>query len=171
MRRNHYFLTYFLLLILQILVSNYLNLSPYVTLSVLPVMILMLPIRFGTIFAMILAFVSGLTVDWLSEGVIGLNALALVPVALARKGIIYLVFGSEFFARKEDISLRKHGFAKMSVAIVMSHALFLLFYIWADGAATRPFSFNALRFGVSLVAGWLLAILLSRTLATNDHDL
>ena len=86
-------------------------------------------------------------------------------------GIIYLVFGSEFFARKEDISLRKHGFAKMSVAIVMSQALFLLFYIWADGAATRPFSFNALRFGVSLVAGWLLAILLSRTLATNDHDL
>lgn len=171
MRRNHYFLTYFLLLILQILVSNYLNLSPYVTLSVLPVMILMLPIRFGTIFAMILAFVSGHTVDWLSEGVIGLNALALVPVALARKGIIYLVFGSEFFARKEDISLRKHGFAKMSVAIVMSQALFLLFYIWADGAATRPFSFNALRFGVSLVAGWLLALLLSRTLATNDHDL
>ena len=59
----------------------------------------------------------------------------------------------------------------MSVAIVMSQALFLLFYIWADGAATRPFSFNTLRFGVSLVAGWLLAILLSRTLATNDHDL
>ena len=171
MRRNHYFLTYFLLLILQILVSNYLNLSPYVTLSVLPVMILMLPIRFGTVFAMILAFVSGLTVDWLSEGVIGLNALALVPVALARKGIIYLIFGSEFFARKEDISLRKHGFAKMSVAIVMSQTLFLLFYIWADGAATRPLSFNALRFGVSLVTGWLLAILLSRTLATNDHDL
>ena len=171
MRRNHYFLTYFLLLILQILVSNYLNLSPYVTLSVLPVMILMLPIRFGTIFAMILAFVSGLTVDWLSEGVIGLNALALVPVALARKGIIYLVFGSEFFARKEDISFRKHGFAKMSVAIVMSQTLFLLFYIWADGAATRPLSFNAIRFGVSLLAGWLLAILLSRTLDSNDHDL
>ena len=171
MRRNHYFLTYFLLLILQILVWNYLNLSPYVTLSVLPVMILMLPIRFGTVFAMILAFVSGLAVDWLSEGVIGLNALALVPVALARKGIIYLVFGSEFFARKEDISFRKHGFAKMSVAIVMSQTLFLLFYIWADGAATRPLSFNALRFGVSLLAGWLLAILLSRTLDSNDHDL
>ena len=170
MRRNHYFLTYFLLLILQILVCNYLNLSPSVTLSVLPVMILMRPIRFGTVFAMILAFVSGLAVDWLSEGVIGLNALALVPVALARKGIIYLVFGSEFFARKEDISFRKHGFAKMSVAIVMSQTLFLLFYIWAD-AATRLLSFNAIRFGVSLLAGWLLAILLSRTLDSNDHDL
>ena len=171
MRRNHYFLSYFLLLVLQIFLCNYFNLSPLLSLSILPVLILMLPIRYGTVFAMLLAFVSGLTVDWLSEGVIGLNALALVPVALARKGIIYLVFGSEFFARKENISLRKHGFAKMSVAIVMAQSLFLLLYVWADGAATRPFSFNALRFFVSLIAGWLLSLLLSKALAVNDHDL
>lgn len=171
MRRNHFFLSFFLLLILQILLSNYLNLSPYLSLTILPVLILMLPIRFGTLFAMILAFVSGLAVDFLSEGVLGLNALALVPVAMARKGIIYLIFGSEFFARKEDISIRKHGVAKMSVAIVMAQSLFLLIYIWADGAAMRPFLFNTIRFFVSLVAGWLLSLLLSRTLATNDHDL
>ena len=171
MRRNHFFLSYLLLLILQILLSNYLNLSPYLSLSILPVLILMLPIRIGTLVAMILAFVSGLAVDFLSEGVLGLNALALVPVALARKGIIYLIFGSEFFARKEDISIRKHGVAKMSVAIVMAQSLFLLIYIWADGAAMRPFLFNTIRFFVSLVAGLLLSLLLSRTLAINDHDL
>ena len=171
MSRNHFFLTYFLMLVLQILICNYLNLSPYLMLTILPVMILMLPIRFGTLFAMILAFVSGLAVDYLSEGVIGLNALALVPVALTRKGIIYLVFGSEFFARKEDISLRKHGALKMSVAIILSLALFLLIYIWADGASMRPFLFNLVRFAVSLVAGWLLSLLLSMTLASNDHDL
>ena len=171
MRRNHFFLSYLLLLILQILLSNYLNLSPYLSLSILPVLILMLPIRIGTLVAMILAFVSGLAVDFLSEGVLGLNALALVPVALARKGILYLIFGSEFFARKEDISIRKHGVAKMSVAIVMAQSLFLLIYIWADGAAMRPFLFNTIRFFVSLVAGLLLSLLLSRTLAINDHDL
>ena len=171
MKRQHYFLTYFLLLVLQILVCNYLHVSPYVMLSILPMMIMMLPMRFGTFFAMILAFVSGLAVDFLSEGVIGLNALALVPVALARKGIIYLIFGSEFFARKEDISIRKHGVAKMSVAIGMAQILFLLIYIWADGAATRPFYFNLIRFAVSLLAGVFLSLLLSHTLATNDHDL
>ena len=171
MSRNHFFLSYFLLLILQILLCNYLHLSPYLMLSILPVMILMLPIRFGTVFAMILAFVSGLAVDFLAEGVIVLNALALVPVALARKGIIYLVFGSEFFARKEDISIRKHGLVKISVALILSQSLFLFIYIWADGAATRPFHFNLIRFVVSLVAGWLLSLLLSRTLDTNDHDL
>ena len=171
MSRKHFFLTYLLMLVLQILICNYLNLSPYLLLTILPVMILMLPIRFGALFAMLLAFVSGLAVDYLSEGVIGLNALALVPVALLRKGIIYLVFGSEFFARKEDISLRKHGAVKMSVAIILAQSVFLLIYIWADGAAMRPFLFNSIRFIVSLIAGWLLSLLLSMVLATDDHDL
>jgi len=171
MSRHHFFLTYFLLLVLQILICNYLNLSQYVLLSILPVMILMLPIRFGTLFAMILAFISGLAVDFMSEGVVGLNALALVPVALVRKGIIYLIFGSEFFARKENISVRKHGVAKMSVAIIMAQSLFLLIYIWADGAAMRPFHFNLIRFSASLVAGWLLSLIFSRILTIDDHDL
>ena len=170
MSRHHFFLTYFLLLILQILICNYLNLSQYVMLSILPVLILMLPVRFGTFFAMILAFVSGLAVDFLSEGVIGLNALALVPVALARKGIIQLVFGSEFFARKENISVSKHGVAKISVALVMAQGLFLLVYIWADGAAMRPFLFNLIRFFASLLAGLLLSLLFSRTLESDNHD-
>ena len=171
MRNGHYFLSFFLLLVLQILICNYLNLSLYVTLSILPVLILMLPIQYGTVFAMLLAFVSGLAVDFLSEGVIGLNALALVPVALTRKSIIYLVFGSEFFARKENISLHKHGAAKISVALVLAQSLFLLIYIWTDGAAMRPWSFNLIRFGVSLVLGVLLSLLLSRVLTVSDHAL
>ena len=61
MRRNHFFLSYFLLLVLQIFLCNYFNLTPLLSLSILPVLILMLPIRYGTIFAMLLAFVSGLS--------------------------------------------------------------------------------------------------------------
>ena len=171
MKRNHYFLTFFLLLILQILFCNYLHLSLYVSLSILPVMILMLPIRFGTIFAMVLAFVSGLCVDFLSEGIIGINAFSLVPVAFLRTSIIDLIFGDEIFARKEDISIRKHGVVKMSVAIIAVQSIFLLLYIWIDGASTRPFWFNAVRFFVSLVAGLLLSLALSKPLSTNDHDL
>lgn len=171
MRRNHFFLSYVLLLILQILICNYLQLSPLVTLSILPVMILMLPIQFGTIFAMALAFVTGLCVDFLSEGVVGLNALALVPVAFLRSSIIRLVFGSEIFARNEDISIRKHGIGKMAVAIFVAQSLFLIVYIWADGAFTHHFWFNALRFTISVLLAVILSLVLSRALAKNDHDL
>lgn len=171
MRRNHFFLSYFLLLILQVLICNYLQLSPIVALSILPVMILMLPIRFGAIFAMVLAFVSGLCVDFLSEGVVGLNALALVPVAFLRSGIIRLVFGSEIFARNEDISIRKHGIGKMAVAIFVAQSIFLVIYIWADGAFMHSFMFNLLRYAISVISAVILSLVLSRTLALNDHDL
>lgn len=171
MKRKPFFLTYFLLLVTQILICNYLQLSPYVTLSILPVMILMLPVRYGTIFAMFLAFFSGLSVDYLAEGVLGLNSLAFVPVAVMRRPIIRLIFGNEVFSRKEDISIRRHGALKMIFAIVFSQTIFLLIYIWADAAGMRPFSFCLVRFILSLIPGVLISIPLSKLLATNEHDL
>ena len=114
MIRKNIILSYVLLLILQILLCNYLQLSPYVTLSVLPLMILMLPTRVGALPAMIIAFISALIVDFLAEGVVGINALALVPVALLRQPIIRLVFGDEIYSRQEDISIRRHGLLKMA---------------------------------------------------------
>ena len=134
MKTEHYFLTFFILTIVQILVCNYLNLSHYISLSFLPLLILCIPIRFGTITAMIVAFAAGLSVDIFSEGVLGLNALALVPVAALRFPIIQAVFGTGLFARKENLSFRKHGFFKFSTAILIAQSVFLILYIWADGA-------------------------------------
>jgi len=171
MNRNHFFLTYILLLILQILICNYLHLSLYVTLTVLPVMVLLIPINYGAVFAMIIAFLTGLTVDFLAEGVIGLNAFALIPVAFCRKGILQFVFGSELFARKENVSLKRHGLGKMMMAISLAQSIFLLLFIWADGAFARPFWFNLLKFFTSLLTGVVLSTVLSSSLTLNEHDL
>ena len=102
MRRNVFWLNYALLVAAQLLLTNYLRVSPYLLLTILPFMVLCISIRVGTVGAMLIAFVTGLFVDMLSEGVLGLNAIALVPVAFARNSIIKLVFGLELFARQED---------------------------------------------------------------------
>ena len=117
MRKAQFYLVFMVLTIVQMLICNYFHLSAYLMLSILPVMVLCLPLRVGTTGAMIIAFATGLVVDLLAEGMLGLNTLALVPVAYARKGIIRLVFGDELFARKEDFSVRKNGFGKVAVAI------------------------------------------------------
>jgi hypothetical protein len=44
-----------------------------------------------------------------------------------------------------------------------------LVYIWADGAGTRTFSFNAIRFGVSLAAGWALSLVIIDILAPDTR--
>ena len=154
MRKGSYYFVFLLLVAVQMLICNYLNLSPYLTLSILPVLILCVPLRLPTFWTLLLAFATGSAVDLLSEGLLGLNALALVPVA---------------FVRKEVISVRKNGFGKVALAIFLVQALFLAIYIWADGAGTRTLAFNAIRFGVSLAAGWALSLLVIDILAPDNR--
>ena len=169
MRKGKFWLVYLLLAAAQMLLCNYVHLSAYLFVSILPVMVLCISTRVPTWVTMVIAFLTGLAVDILSEGLIGLNVLALVPVAFVRKEVIRLIFGDELFARKEDFSMRKNGFGKVALAIFLVQALFLGIYIWADGAGTRPLAFNAIRFGVSLAAGWIVSLLIVDILAPDTR--
>ncbi len=169
MRKSGFFLVYALLAVIQILICNYFRLTPFVMLSILPVLVLCLPVRIPTTGALFIAFVTGFIVDLLAEGVLGLNALSLVPVALIRIPLIRLIFGEDLIARNEDFTSRKYGKGKVTLALLVVQALFLLIYITADGAGTRPFSFNALRFVASLAAGYLLSLPLVDVLAPDTR--
>ena len=165
MRKRDFFLAYVLLVVLQMLIYNYFHISHYLLLTILPVMVLLIPIRFSTLSSLFIAFVTGLVADVFSDGVIGLNAAALVPVALIREWVIGLVFGQELFARDEDASILRQGVMKMTTAIVIVQAPFLFIYIWADSAGTRPFWFNATRFGLSLVISTAVSLLVAVIMA------
>ncbi len=167
MKQYNFFITYLLLVVIQMVICNYFHLSSYVLLSILPVMVLCIPIRFSTTAALFIAFATGFVVDLFSEGLLGINTLSLLPVAFLRNFIIGLVFGEEVFARNEDFSIKKSGLGKVSLALIIAQSIFLGFYIIADGAGTRPFSFNLLRFLLSLTAGYLVSILLVDTLSPD----
>jgi rod shape-determining protein MreD len=169
MRKADFWIVYVLMTIAQILLCNYFHVTPYIMLTILPVMVLCIPLRVPTWITMAIAFVTGLLVDLFAEGVLGLNVLALVPVAFVRKEVIRLIFGAELFARKEDFSVRKSSFGKVALATFLVEVLFLAVYIWADGAGTRPLAFNAARFGASLGAGWALSLLVVEILAPDTR--
>lgn len=169
MRKSGFWAVYVLLLLAQLLLSNFFVVSPYVMLSILPVMVLCIPIRVEPSGAMAIAFATGLVVDLLSEGLLGLNAFALVPVALLRKPVIRLVFGEELFARGEDFSPRRHGMGKAVLATILVQAAFTLLYVWADSAGSRPFWFDAARFAASLASGTVLSLLCLPSLAPDTR--
>lgn len=169
MRKNSFWAVYLLLLLAQLLLSNYFNISLYLTVTILPVMVLCIPIRVRPALAMVIAFVTGLIVDLLSEGLLGLNALALVPVAGLRNSIIRLMFGEEVFARREDFSPKRNGLGKTATATILALAVFILVYVWADGASTRPLWFNAARFFASLAASLLLSLACLPSLAPDTR--
>lgn len=162
-------LTAAILLIAQTIIWNYFNLSQFVLLTFLPAMILCLPVRIGTVRALLLSFLMGFAVDFFASGVLGLTCAALLPVALCRRFIITIVYGEEMFARGENISFRRQGPFKMNLAVVIATAIFLIVYIWIDGAGMRPFWFNLVRFLSSLAVSSLCSLFIA-SLLTEDNN-
>ena len=160
---------YCLLLICQVLLCNYFQFTPYIMLAILPAMILCVPLTVSTIGCMFIAFFSGLAVDSLAEGVIGLNAASLVPVALMRKPFIRIFFGEDLITRRDSFSMRKYGVAKVSAALLSSMLIFLIIYITLDGAGTRTFVFNIIRGGLTLLCSYPLSLIVVNTLTPDDR--
>jgi hypothetical protein len=132
-------------------------------------MILCMPLSINTIGCMLIAFGSGLAVDWLSEGLIGINAASLVPVALARNYILKLFFGKDLITRGDSFSIKKYGTAKVSAALMSALTIYLAIYIMLDGAGTRPMWFCISKFFVSLACCWILGVLVINILTVDDR--
>lgn len=169
MKGQNFGLLYFLLVLGQIIMCNFTDLGPYIMLTLLPAMIMCVPLTISTAGCMLFAFVTGLSVDWLSEGLIGINAASLVPVALLRKPLIRLFLGEDLITRSDSFSIRKNGAGKISMMTIISTLIFLIIYILLDGAGTRPLWFNMTRCGISLLCNCVLAFIVINILTVDDR--
>lgn len=160
---------FIMLAVAQMVICNYFRISPYLYVTILPAMILCLPVKINTVTGMLIAFATGIAVDALAEGIIGLNTLSLVPVAFIRFPLLGTVFGYETIEKEKPFNSRPSGFWRTMLAITVAYGLFLALYIMADSAGVRPLWFNALRFAVSLVADSLLALLVVHIFNPNDR--
>lgn len=149
---------FILLFVVQLLVWNYFNFLQYVFIVFLPVMLLCLPIERGSISLMLLAFVLGVAADFLVNGQLGLTALALVPVAALRRTVIQLVFGNEILARGEELSFHRQRYTKFATATLMLTSVFLLVYLWVDGAGMYSLGFLALKYVISLLVSTVVSV-------------
>ena len=162
-------LVFVLLFLAQVLLNNYFRVSPYLTISLLPAMILCFPIRVPTVGTLLGAFAMGLVVDFLTEGVLGLNAVALLPVAILQKSTLQRVFGNELFARQEDFSIPRNGWGCIILAHIILLALYMAIYVWVDSAGTRTFLFNLTRWGVSCLGSFLFSLPVLNILARDSR--
>lgn len=169
MKTQNFGLLFFLMVLGQMILCNFAGFSPYIMLSMLPAMIICVPLSISTSVCLMMAFATGLAVDWLSEGLIGINAASLVPVALMRKPLIRFFLGEDLITRKDNFSFRKNGIGKISLVLIASLLIFLGIYIFLDGAGTRPTWFNFTRLGVSLACNYVLALIVTNILTVDDR--
>jgi hypothetical protein len=166
---QNFWILYSLLAICQIALCNYAHLGPYLMLTMLPAMVMCIPLSVGTPLCMMIAFMSGLAVDWLSEGLIGINASSLLPVAFCRTTFIRIFLGEDIINRKDSFSIRKNGAGKIAIVLSAALMVFLAVYILLDGAGTRPFWFCAARFCSSLAVNLILSLVVAWILTPDDR--
>lgn len=157
MSRNGSFL-FFLLLLAQVLISHLFQTGPWCVLTLLPAMMLCLPTQWSTLRLMLVAFISGLAVDFLADGLIGLNAFSLVPVALVRRFLLVRFFNEELVLRGETLSWRKWGTLRILGCVLLCTALFLILYVSVDAAGERAFLPCLSTFVSSLAADLVLSV-------------
>ena len=160
MRNGRYFIVFAILTLAQALISNYFLFSQYVLISLLPLLIVSLPSRYGTPVALALAFVAGFVVDFVGSGTLGLTSCALLPLALLRIPLLRLVSGEEIMTDRDDSPVAHQTTPEQALTLVLACVLFFGLYVWVDSAGTRPFWFNAVRALLSTGVSTLLCVLL-----------
>ena len=163
---NNFTLKYIVLLIAQILLWNYCNFTQFVTVAILPAMILLLPVRTSSPVAMLIAFASGFAADFLGAAPLGLTSLAIVPVALLRSTTIRMVFGSD----EDELSFSSYGTPKMLLAVTIVTAEFLLVYIIADSAGTRALWIDFVKFIASLATSVIVSVPIARLICQDNSQ-
>lgn len=150
-----------LLFLLQLVISDYVHLGPWVTLCLLPLLILQIPRSRSPHVVMLIAFGLGLGLDILSDGVPGLNAFAAVLAAAPRKFFYRLLVNADRQDKTEVPLLRETGLLKYLKYLGVLTAIYLAAYTLVDCISVRPLGYIAAKFLISWVASTALCLLLA----------
>ena len=147
--------------LIQLAISNFLNLGTWITISLIPFLILQIPLQRTPHVVMLSAFGLGLLLDWLSAGVLGLNAFAALMAAAPRRLLYRLIINGE---RKDVLwipLLRDTGLPKYLNYLLSLTAIYLAAFILLDCVSVRPFGFILVKFVASTLVSSLLGLLLA----------
>lgn len=157
-------LFFVLLFALQVVISNYLDLGPYVYLCLLPLILLNVPMSAPTWFVMVISFAIGLALDVFTEGVLGMNSAAAVMMAFSRKAIFKVTAKRDRQDRTEVPSAMNIGFSKYLSYISACTALYMLVYILLDCVGFSSFLFIIIKFAISTALNVAAALAISRSI-------
>lgn len=156
-----FLLVSFVIFVIQILASNYLNINVYIYLFIIPYIILSLPFRYKTISVMIISFLAGIVIDFTCDNIIGLNAAALTAMAFTRHFLLSRLVNEKNVDKNDYPSITVMGVAPYLAYILFSLTFFFLVYIPLETFSFRPFLFQFLRCITGISINTILILILS----------
>jgi rod shape-determining protein MreD len=106
-----HFIRFVILVLIQVLILNNVYLSGYINPFIYLLFIMLLPFNIDRIWLLLLGFLTGLTVDLLSGGVIGLHTAAATLVAFLRPYLLAFISSQREFDSGIEPSIKDMGFS------------------------------------------------------------
>ena len=147
-----------IVIVCQILVSEYVNIWAVLYVAVFPQFIILLPPTMNRSAHMLVAFILGLSIDLFADGVLGLNAAALTAMAYVRPAILKLTVPKTSYESYDNQPLipRTVELPKLALLNIMQLAVFFTVYVLLDSAATFSFGYTMLKIFLCIAANSII---------------
>lgn len=161
---KHITLGVFLILI-QILISGYVNIWPMLYIAVFPFVIIILPLQVNRYIQLLMAMLLGLAVDFTSDGIPGLNGAAITALAFFKEPILRVLLNKSTIDNLSGITEYSLGFSKFAIYVALLYTAFFIFYMGLDSLGYYSFGFTLLRLVINVVVNTTITILFGKALA------
>ena len=150
-----------LLIFCQILLSEYVNIWPLLYIAIFPQFIILLPPTTNRTVQMLAAFALGLCIDIFADGVLGLNAAALVAMAYIRSSVLKLTLPRALLENSDNQPLlqRNVEIQKLGMLTAILHAVFFCVYVAIDSAGTFPFWYITFKVLLCTVVNTIISLI------------
>jgi hypothetical protein len=143
----------------QVFILNKVQLNSYINPYVYPLFILLLPVDFSKSSLLLLAFMTGMSIDYFS-GPIGIHSAATVFMAFCRPGVIRLIGLKEDLEPGTEPNAKNFGFTWFFTYISMMIFLHHAFLFFLEIFRFNEMGTTLLRILLSTLASILLIIII-----------
>ncbi len=150
--------------VIQLLISEYINIWPMLYIAIYPVLLIIVPYNSNRYIALITAFAFGFFIDFTTGSILGLNAAAATALTFFRNPIMHLLFSKVSLEKIEQINKQSMSGIKFAQLCSICFFVFFLFYIYLDSWSYLSFFSSLLRFLINVATNTLIAFALWKTL-------
>jgi rod shape-determining protein MreD len=149
---------FFLLILFQVIVLNKIRFAGYINPYVYPLFIMLLPVRIPKTLLLMLAFITGITVDIFSD-TLGMHAAATVFLAFLRPTIIKILAPRDGYEAEAIPSFKLMGIQWMLYYLFIAVFLHHIFLFYAEVFRFSDFGATLLRTILSTVVSVVLMVI------------
>lgn len=156
--RIKYLLAVVAVLVIQVIADEFINVSLVAHISIFPIIIISLPYTAPFLVNMLAAFGLGLLMDALSEGVLGLNAAAMVALAYIKPYVLRIFVMKGSLLEMPLVSTRYIKRLSYLYILLMLYGCYFLFYVTIDSLGFFNLGMCLLRVAIYTVLNALLGL-------------